>query len=401
MRKIAILLGLLALLPATSQAVSPRTASYSSETPGALSLDIEGVLFFQDNEFDTPLAKGYTLPGFRLRPALCYKATSNVKIEAGISMLHYWGASLYPEGTYLSIPSYDMEEASKRLHILPFLRVEMATADGWRFILGNIYGGMAHKLPLPLYVPSNQFTADPEAGAQVLYSNDWFDLDAWVDWRTFIYRGSPYQENFYAGICGRLKYDLPNVPLQLYMPLQAIVEHRGGEIDTITVNSVQTMANLNIGLGAKYTTSSDIVRSVAFETNCMRSMQSGTRTWPYKQGWAWWTTLGMQLYNTNWKIGHFYAHRFCNILSSPVFGVASASTPGGVLRNPHTLYAAFDYSKEFAKGYSLGCRAEMFYLCGCDAYTPKLGVHKQSGCASYLLMAYMRINPSFLLKRLR
>ena len=73
---------------------------------GEVRLNIDGMGFFRDNEYKGNLVKGYTLPGFWLQPTISYQPLKKLKLEAGIYMLHYWGANKYPNMNYKDIATW-------------------------------------------------------------------------------------------------------------------------------------------------------------------------------------------------------------------------------------------------------------------------------------------------------
>ena len=87
-------------------------------------------------------------------------------------------------------------------------------------ILGNIYGGSNHGLIAPLYNPELNLTADPETGFQVLAGAPWIDLDAWIDWQSFIFRDDTHQEAFTVGLSTRFKLNAPYLTFQSYTLLK-------------------------------------------------------------------------------------------------------------------------------------------------------------------------------------
>ena len=53
----------------------------------ALRVELESISFFRDNEFSSPLADGYTLPGLWVQPKLTYMPLRQVKLELGLQAL--------------------------------------------------------------------------------------------------------------------------------------------------------------------------------------------------------------------------------------------------------------------------------------------------------------------------
>lgn len=59
-----------------------------------------------------------------------------------------------------------------------------------------------------------------------------------------------HQEAFTVGLSTRFKFNDPDSRFHFYAPLQVLAQHRGGEIDTILTNSVQTLMNGAVGIGS-------------------------------------------------------------------------------------------------------------------------------------------------------
>ncbi|MCM1225007.1 MAG: hypothetical protein NC548_62205, partial [Lachnospiraceae bacterium] len=338
-------------------AMSAQT-SYNAHEPGTnnykpreLRLNIDADLFLVNNEFTT-LMKGYTLPGFRFTPTLSYAPAKNVKIEGGAYLLHYWGANEYPNSNYLSIPDYDPEHSSKGLHALPFLRAVATAPCGVTFVLGNIYGAEKHRLLPQLYSPELALTADPEAGLQILYNRPWADFDLWVDWRNFIYNNSPYRENFFVGLSSNFRYNSPSANVHFYSPLQALLEHRGGEIDTDAVPGVNTMINAAAGFGAQFNINPKGLKYVRMEADFLASFQQAGKAWPYDNGTAWYAHADADYRGLEASLGYYRAHKFMPLLGMPLWGVASAKYPGMLLDDPQTLTLSLSYSYTFTPGFS-------------------------------------------------
>src|SRR5574344_1681282 len=98
------------------------SASVTKEKQKDLWIDINTLSFFQNNEYNGERVKGYTLPGFRLRPTINYKY-KNFTLCAGIDALHYWGKEIYPAYSYCGLANVnETDRTQKQAHITPFFR---------------------------------------------------------------------------------------------------------------------------------------------------------------------------------------------------------------------------------------------------------------------------------------
>ena len=389
----------IAIIAAIASIAAAAAQTPDMGKPRELRLNVDANLFFVNNEFTT-LMKGYSLPGFRLTPTLSYTPAKNVRIEAGAYMMHYWGADRYPNGNYLSVPEYDPENSSKGLHALPFLRAEATAPCGVTFVLGNIHGGESHRLLPMLYSPELALTADPEAGLQILYSRPWADFDLWADWRTFIYSNSPYRENFFVGLSSHFRYNSPEADTHFYSPLQALIEHRGGEIDTDEIPGVNTMINAAAGFGARFNIAGSGIRYVQIEADFLASFQQAGKAWPYDNGTAWYAHADADLWGLKASLGYYSAHKFMPLLGMPLWGVASSKYPGTLLDDPQTVTLSLSYAYTFTPGFSISADAQVYQLLACDKIAD--GVKsRESAATNFAIGVTFKASPSFLIKRFK
>lgn len=363
-----------------------------------LNLEINSTLFFQDNEFDTPMMRGYTLPGFKLRPSVSYSPNENVSVNLGVYMFKFWGTDSYPNLAYSDICEWTgKENVTRGLHLLPFFRVQMATDGGLNIVLGSIYGGRYHRLIAPLYAPELNLTADPEAGAQILYSNRWLDFDTWVNWESFIYKKDSHQEAFTFGVSSRLKYNSESSRLHVYSPVQILFQHRGGEIDTLFTNSVQTLFNGATGVAARYNIQHRAIKAVELEADALLYNQQVGHLWPIDHGWAYFLRGALDVANVHTRFGLYESNKFVSLMGYPFFGSISTSNPDLTFHKYTTLFLGIDFNHEFAPGFIFGADAAIYHHLPATGYMA--GYPQTYGAStSFYGAIFFRINPSFLLK---
>ena len=363
-----------------------------------LRLNVNSTLFFRDNEFSTPLVNGYTLPGFRLCPNVEYTPSKYVQVQLGVYMMKFWGAKSYPNAAYSDLPYWTgNDNAVTGLHVVPYFRVQMATKWGLNIILGSIYGARYHNLIEPLYAPELNFTADPETGVQFLYSNKWLNFDAWINWQSFIYKLDNHQEAFTFGVSAKFKYNSTESRIHVYSPLQAIFHHRGGEIDTISTNRVQTLINTAAGVGARIAINKRSVRSLAIEANGMLYNQESGHLWPFQNGWAVHANAILDLSFMRIRTGYFYGNEFISLFGYPFFGNFSQSTPGLTFPRTSMAYVGLNFNYTFHPGYTLGVNAEMYQHFAATGYINDVA-RRYDPSTSFAASIYFYLNPSFLLK---
>ncbi len=360
-------------IPAAAQLAERLYASdyrIDPDRKGELRVEIDNISFFKDNEYAGSVMAGYSLPGLWVQPRLAYYPLANIKVEAGVHLLKYWGATKYPAMAYIDIARWKGDQYQRGVHVLPFFRAQMAVSDRLDIVLGNLYGGANHRLIDPLYAPELNLTADPEAGLQLLYHSPRFDLDAWVNWQSFIFRDDVHQEAFTVGLSTRVKLGREESPWSFYIPVQALAQHRGGEIDTILSASVQTLMNGALGVGVTWQPRRRWLREVGAEADVLGYYQQAGSLWPFESGVAWYARAWADVADFRVKAAYFQGDKFISMYGLPFYGAVSTKEPGLTYRHPGTGYVGLEYTYRFSPGYAIGAEVEVYYRFASDGVYP-------------------------------
>ncbi|MBQ5826060.1 MAG: hypothetical protein IIW46_01085 [Bacteroidaceae bacterium] len=363
-----------------------------------LSLEVDNISFFKDNEFGGSVMKGYTLPGLWIEPKLSYQPLSNLKVEAGVHALIYSGAYRYPTYAYHDIAAWKGHQFQQGAHVLPWFRAHLSM-NKVNLVLGNLYGGANHGLSLPLYNPELVLTADPEFGFQVLADTRLLHFDAWLNWESFIFKGDTHQEAFVVGTSSKFRINADTSHIHAFMTLQGVAQHRGGEQDTAI--SVQTWMNGAVGAGVRWNADKRWLQYVQAQAQLLGYFQESGRMWPFAGGSGIYAEATARFaYGLHLRLGWFRSNQFISLLGIPYFGSVSTKKEGAYYTGcPQTLNVGLDYSHTFAKRYTFGAKVETYYhrpgalrdAQGVLSW-PKAGLNTSFG-------VYLRIRPRFVLGR--
>ena len=354
---------------------------------GALKAEVNALAFFQNNEFSSKLQKGYTLPGAWLQPKLTFAPLPQVQLEVGAHLMFYDGAGKYPNYAYHDIARWKGHQYQHGVHALPYFR---AQADFKRLtlVLGDIYGAQSHELILPLYNPEQNLSADPEMGLQLLWDRPHLHMDTWLNWQSYIFNLDSHQEAFTVGVNTTLKWSKEDKKICWETPLQILIQHRGGELDT-TRAGVQTVANASIGVRMTYRpTTQKVLNSLRTEVNALGSYQQHGTLWPFDMGFALHVAAKAVLCKRlGLELGYVGAPKqYANLFGSPFFGTLSTKHPGITLDGIHTLYASASYTYTFARDYHIGAQVDLYNINSPSSHATPFGVG-----------VYFRVDPSFVL----
>jgi len=389
--------GLLAQLP-VRESLFTDIYTIDPEKEGQLGLSIDNISFLNNLETGGNIQKGYTLPGFRFNPRLTYYPSSMIKMELGLSLLRFWGADKYPNFAYQNISEWKASGYQLGFHLLPFFRAQIQPVPQLNIVLGHIYGGSNHGLIEPLYNPELNLTADPEMGAQIIYNSRIAHFDTWVNWETFTFKDEANNEVITAGVSTRLHITDPQSSFYLGVPIQAVINHHGGEIGSVRGNKT-SLANGAAGLQFGFNFDHPVLKYLGL--NLMGAGYSdfhSDESLLFNQGWAFYSNLNMQIWNLDLKMNLWRSGNFINLFGSPVFGNVSTSKENWNFPRITVWNPGIRYEQGFGNGCHLGANVEVFF-------TPEFTIYegavpqKTENYSGWSAGLFLRINPSIVLRK--
>lgn len=378
---------------------------------GTLELEIDNLDFFRDNEYNSSVTDGYTLPGILLTPKLVYTPHRQIQLELGAHALIFNGANKYPCYAYHDIGTWKGNQYQSGTHLLPWLRAK-ARFRHLTVVLGDIYGGQNHGFITPLFNTETNLSQDPEMGFQLLWDRKHLHSDTWLNWQSYIFNLDTHQEAFTVGSNWDVLVNEPSSRLHWSIPVQLVIQHRGGEQD-VTNMGVQTISNVAIGGAFRWNANrrtskrkmelapaiqsgeeEDKVNKRALthigaEAHFLYSYQQSGSLWPFNGGMALHAAADVSLFNAlSFKAGVFHApDNFVSLYGNHFF--STLSTIDG---SPHpcttTGYLRADYTYMFLDGYAVGAEAEL--------YRHRIG---GKGETNFSFGIYFRLSPRFTLWR--
>ncbi len=315
------------------------TLSANDSNRLSFSVDLTG--FFKNNEYFSPVADGQTLPGVSILPALGYQISDKFRAELGAYGVKYSGRTPLSE-------------------VQAFIRLQYAITPKFNMIVGNLYGGMNHRLIEPLYQWERQYTANPESGLQFVFNSDHLFADVWVDWQNFIERGDSVPERLTFGLSTSGSYTTPNQKFKISIPLQVLIHHQGGQID-VSDEPMIVLGNLATGICSQLQLNNRWVQSVGLDVYYAgyydRYPQETVR--PYDKGWGIYPVMHVNARPFEIMAGYWHGNDFYAFEGEPLFGSFNVyNLETYPIRNLCTFKFAF--SKELFSGVFIGAQLETY-----------------------------------------
>ena len=181
--------------------------------------------------------------------------------------------------------------------------------------------------------------------------------------------------------------------------MQLLAQHRGGEIDTIATNSVQTLTNGALGVGAVWNAGYKWLKRVNVEVDVAGYYQQKGQLWPFDKGYGVYAEASADLADFRVKAGYWRCHRFISLFGSPFYGAVSMRDEGLTFDNPSMVHVGAEYSRELAKGFSLGIDVDLYAHLPATLHGTDREGQRSGSATSFSAGIYLRVNPSFLIKK--
>jgi hypothetical protein len=312
---------------------------FNPKTTGKLSLAIDNLNFFKNNEYKSKYVDGYTLTGTWVRPKLLFYPDKQLRFELGGEILTYNGRDDYKFYPWFSVLYQPKKNFSLRM--------------------GNLNEDQNHGLPEPLRDSEHFINGQPEAGIQAKFKNQRFKADLWIDWQKMIFKGDPFKERFVFGAVTELTlFKAENSKLSLPITFSGL--HEGGEIDTAP-GLAHTYLTISEGIRFDHQLSGSLFKSWLIESTLFQSTYpEGETVLPTKKGTAFYLRGGITSGYGNLTAGFWQGHHFFTPLGMPLFQNSALNEPFGVRQN-RLLTLSYLYDRKIFDQSKFGFAFDLFY----------------------------------------
>lgn len=251
--------------------------------------------FARDAEYFLPYTKGYTSLGFTLNPSFTYRLDQHLKATVGI---HLTGIA----GDHKTLRE-----------IMPIVRIEYEPAYWVRFVGGTLYGNLCHDLYEPMFGFDRYFLSNQEMGLQAFFRTRHWKSEIWCNWEDFIILNSPFQEKFTFGWSNRFMI-APDRNVHMEIPLQLMMNHRGGQFTSLTDTCLETLANIATGVELHIESRRTLTKIEIPIFGCSNRSDGNHIHTHYKDGWGIYPQVSVQnghpKHHWSATIGYWYGHKY-------------------------------------------------------------------------------------------
>jgi hypothetical protein len=314
----------------------PDSISYN------LSFDFASTWFFKNNEYSNDFTRGFTGIGYLTQPRFAFAISEKSELMAGAFLQQYSGRDGYSK-------------------VIPLFSITQKLGRRSELIFGHIKGTLNHELEEPLLRFDSYYLNAVEYGFQLRSRSKAVRYDFWLNWQDFIEEGDAFQEAFQLGWTSALR--LTKTKLSLYWPIQVLVTHRGGEIDS-SEEGVLSVFNLLSGIQARIDLGSD--RSLSLEPlyfyfTAPSVPLTGINALALDNGHALYVKLSYKTKVFNILAGYWQARNFFAPGGESLFHSISDYKSDFTQENRSILNAKMAWSPGIFKNMDLSLRLDFYY----------------------------------------
>jgi len=310
-----------------------------STTVGEVHFNFYNFNYVRNYEYSNQFHDGYTLYGTQLQPTLVYYAHPNLAIVAGAYIRKDFGDN----GINDAKPLFTLKYHKKDLTLN----------------FGSLEGGIHHGYIEQLWDFERQITDPVQYGTQLIVEKEKWKLDAWIAWQKMIYRASPVKEQIIGGLTAERTLVQKN-GWKLSVPLQFLAYHKGGQIDLLKDEPLQTLFNGATGFKLHKEIGTNIKEVYTDNYVAVYKEFSPTKTQPYQGGYGLWFNAGMDTKFGSFVASYWKGNNFMTIKGMPLYESVSSTLYdfGHKENNRSILLLRYAYQQELLPHLYLDVRVE-------------------------------------------
>jgi hypothetical protein len=371
MKKIwmAALLAVLASVNAVAQTDYPIFRDTATLQPDSnrLSIEIDNLNYLRNYEYFGKIPLSYTLLGYQFIPQLKYQLNPYFQLKGGIFLRREFGRP----GYVATIPVFTAKYQR----------------NGLTLNLGNLEGALNHRFVEPVYNIESIIADRIEQGVQVKLEKRRFWMDWYIDWEKAIELGDPFREEFTTGFSTRTKL-IDKERVQLEIPVQAMVAHKGGQIAT-SPQPVESLLNTAAGFSLQTQRKGFISGINTAHYYLWYRNISGTKLRLYDEGNGWLSTLTIKTAkHFDLDLRYWRGHKFFGPRGQPLYSSISEKVANYGEPDRELFFATFIYNKQLFPHVALDLRLEPYY-------------DLKNEMMEYGYSVFLRFNKDFFVKRFK
>jgi hypothetical protein len=316
------------------------STTFNQEDTGKLILEIDNLNYLRNYEYFGKIPLSYTLFGSQLIPQIKYQVNPYFVVKAGIFLRREFGLNDF-------------------VSVMPVLTAKFQKKN-LSFLIGTLEGSLNHRFIEPIYDLESIISDRIEQGTQLIINKKKIWLDWYIDWEKAIERYASYREEFTTGMSSRLRL-ISNERINLEIPLQIMLAHKGGQIDTSGL-PVETLMNTAVGASFNIKVDGSFLKAIRTEHFFAYYKDlSGSKLQLYKEGSGVYSSLTFKTKYFDIDARYWNGNRFFGPRGGALYSSISEKVPGYGEKKRELIFLSFIYDKQLFPNVFIDLRLEPYY----------------------------------------
>ena len=152
------------------------------------------------------------------------------------------------------------------------------------------------------------------------------------------------------------------------------------------------------GLGFVWNTKKPVLRRVGAEADLVFSYQQAGHLWPVESGTGYYLKAYTDLKDFRVKAAWWRNYSFVSLQGNPFYSCLSVDEPGTQFRSTGMFCLGLEYARNLGHGIILGADADIYLHKPFEKLVSGEGWEHKSFSNSFSIGAYLRVNPSILIR---
>ena len=187
-------------------------------------------------------------------------------------------------------------------------------------------------------------------------------MDGWINWEKAQHKGDPFKEEFAPGLSTRITlFRSKNEKFSFQVPVQNLIFHRGGQLDTDTTPLV-TIFNSTAGFTLNFFIQKKFLQSIHFENYYVYYKNiSFTKLTPFTEGDAFYSNFGFKTKFVNLMLNYWSSSGFVAPRGGPLYQAVSTKDGFTTEKNRNLVFLRLIHENEIFENVFLEIRFEPYY----------------------------------------
>ena len=157
--------------------------------------------------------------------------------------------------------------------------------------------------------------------------------------------------------------------------------------------------NAAAGVGLTIRPECSLVSRLNFEGMAMYYSQVAGNMLPFDKGHAFYVKTEADMWRFRVRAAYWDANKFVSIFGNPLYGCVGIDDESYVMPRNRMASVRLSYAQDLGNGFAWGGYADLFNNFPSDASSESRGNFHETNSMSISAGVYLRINPSYLLKK--